>query len=87
MAEACLGAVDALYATRRRSADARELLFTSAPADPGFDAYRDHPAFVAGMNAWAAAPAGVTFRERRIGAVAARPRYPKKSGPRFRAAR
>jgi len=50
MAEAYLGDVAALRATLRRSAAAHELLFVSAPADPSFDPYRDHPAFIALMN-------------------------------------
>lgn len=47
MAEAFLGDVEGLCTTLRRAADAHELLFVSLPADPTFDPYRDHPAFVA----------------------------------------
>ncbi len=47
MAEAFIGDVDAMCRTLRRSAAAHELLFVSVPADPTFDRYRDHPAFVA----------------------------------------
>lgn len=50
MAEAFLGDVDALCRSLRRSAEGHELLFTSVPADPSFDAYRDDPVFVALMN-------------------------------------
>jgi serine/threonine-protein kinase len=50
MAEAFLGDVAAACAALRRAADAHELLFMTLPADPSFDPYRDHPAFVALME-------------------------------------
>ena len=50
MAEAFLGNVQGACDVLRMSAEARELLFTSAPADPSFDRIRDHPQFVALMR-------------------------------------
>ena len=47
MAESFLDDVDAMCATLRRTAAARELLFCSLPADPSFDRHRNDPAFVA----------------------------------------
>ena len=53
MTEAFLGDVEGLCATLRRVAEAHELLFVSLPADPTFDPFRDHPAFVALMHDYA----------------------------------